>query len=72
MKNRIKETRVAKGMTQGELANKSGLTRPYISKLENNEERIFEKELVANAFGYFGNGVRRNGRRRNGGSGRPS
>ena len=37
MRNRIKETRVAKKMTQGELASKSGLTRPYISKLENNE-----------------------------------
>ena len=33
MRNRIKETRVAKKMTQGELASKSGLTRPYISKL---------------------------------------
>ena len=53
MKNRIKETRVAKGMTQGELANKSGLTRPYISKLENNEESVIKNTTmnsIANAF----------------------
>lgn len=42
MRNRIKETRVAKKMTQGELASKSGLTRPYISKLENNEESVIK------------------------------
>ena len=54
MKNRIKETRVAKGMTQGELANKSGLTRPYISKLENNEESVIKNTTmnsIANALG---------------------
>ena len=41
MRNRIKETRVAKKMTQGELASKSGLTRPYISKLENKLSQPF-------------------------------
>ncbi|RHT85968.1 XRE family transcriptional regulator [Coprobacillus sp. AM28-15LB] len=54
MRNRIKETRVAKKMTQGELASKSGLTRPYISKLENNEESVIKNTTmnsIANALG---------------------
>lgn len=54
MRNRIKETRVAKKMTQGELASKSGLTGPYISKLENNEESVIKNTTmnsIANALG---------------------
>lgn len=46
MKNKIKEVRLSKGMTQDELANKSGLTRPYISKLENNEEPVIKNTTM--------------------------
>ena len=36
----IKKTRIKSGMTQIELANKSGTTRNYISRLENNRSDI--------------------------------
>lgn len=35
--NKIKQFRKKMGMTQKELSEKSGISRPYISKLENNE-----------------------------------
>lgn len=38
MKNKLKEMREAHGMSQAELAEKTGLSRTTISKIENNEE----------------------------------
>lgn len=38
MKNKLKEMREANGMSQAELAEKTGLSRTTISKIENNEE----------------------------------
>lgn len=37
MKNNIKKIRQDKGITQCELSEKSGISRPYISDLENSE-----------------------------------
>lgn len=38
LKNRLKEFRESKGMTQEQLAEAAGLSRQTISKIENNEE----------------------------------
>ena len=38
LKNRLKEFRESKGMTQEQLAKAAGLSRQTISKIENNEE----------------------------------
>lgn len=35
LRNRIAETRKAQGITQGELAKKTNITRPYLSDIEN-------------------------------------
>lgn len=40
MKYKIKEIRESKGMSQKELADKSGISRVTIWALENNEEKI--------------------------------
>lgn len=37
MQNRIKETRIAQGLSQERLAEMAGVSRPTISKLENDE-----------------------------------
>lgn len=44
--NKIKEIREKIGMTQQELADKSGISRPYISKLENNENLIIKSSTM--------------------------
>ncbi|WP_300628220.1 helix-turn-helix transcriptional regulator [uncultured Thomasclavelia sp.] len=52
--NKIKEIRIKKNMTQEELAKKSGISRPYISRLENNEEMIIKSSTmvaIADALG---------------------
>lgn len=46
MKNRIKELRIKQKMSQNDLALKSGLTRPYISKLENNEVEVVKSNTM--------------------------
>ena len=38
--SKIKELRVAKGLTQEELANRTELTVPYISNIENNHTKL--------------------------------
>lgn len=48
MEIRIREIREQKGMTQEELASKSGISRQTISSLENGSERsVLSKTLVA-------------------------
>lgn len=48
MQNRIREIREQKGMTQEELALKSGVSRQTISAIENETERsVLSKTLVA-------------------------
>lgn len=48
MEIRIREIREQKGMTQEELASKSGISRQTISALENGSERsVLSKTLVA-------------------------
>lgn len=51
--NKIKQIRKKIGMTQQELSEKSGISRPYISKLENNECNIIKSSTmvaIANAL----------------------
>ena len=51
--NNIKQFRKKMGMTQKELSEKSGISRPYISKLENNECIIIKSSTmvaIANAL----------------------
>lgn len=47
LKNRLKACREEHGMTQAELAEKTGLSRATISKIENNEEVIVKTKTVA-------------------------
>ena len=46
MKNRIEELRIKMNMSQVELSEKSGITRPYISKLENNEVDVIKSDTM--------------------------
>ena len=57
MKNKIKEVRISKGITQEELANKSGISRPYISKLENGEELIIKNTTMIAIAAALGKSV---------------
>ena len=47
VKNRLKEFRESKGMTQEMLAEKAGLSRQTISKIENNEEVNVNTRTIA-------------------------
>ena len=51
--NRIVELRKASGMTQGELAEKTGLTQSHVSRLEKGQHSPSRKTLekIASAFG---------------------
>lgn len=42
----IKEVREQKGMTQQELANRSGVSRAIISKLENNKATVTTTDTI--------------------------
>lgn len=46
-KNRLKEIRTERGMSQEELSEKSGLSRATISKIENNEEVSVTTKTIA-------------------------
>ena len=47
MRYRIKELREERGMTQQELAEKSGVSRTIVSKMENDEEpQTYTKTLL--------------------------
>ncbi len=53
MKNKIKDLRKNKGMTQKELALKAGVCRTTLSRLENNIERVTSTKVllkIANAL----------------------
>lgn len=47
MKNRLKLFREGLGMTQEELAKKTGISRATISKIENNEEVSVKTQTIA-------------------------
>lgn len=54
MNTKIKEFRESLKMTQDELAKKSGVTRPYISNLENGKQEVIKNttmESIARALG---------------------
>ena len=51
--NKIRELREKQNMTQQELSNKSGISRSYISQLENNSHLIVKSSTmvaIAKAF----------------------
>lgn len=53
MKNLIKQIRISKGITQQELSEKAGVSRPYIAKLENsesNEVMVCTMQKIADAL----------------------
>lgn len=47
LKNRLKECRTERRMTQVELAEKAGISRATISKIENNEEVNLTTQTIA-------------------------
>lgn len=47
VKNRLKEIRIERGLSQEELAEKSGISRATISKIENNEEASISTKTIA-------------------------
>lgn len=47
LKNRLKERRTECGLSQVELAAKSGISRATISKIENNEEVNLTTQTIA-------------------------
>lgn len=47
VKNMLKVYRTARGLTQTELAEKSGVSRATISKIENNEEVVLTTHTIA-------------------------
>ena len=52
-KNRLKAFREEKGMSQAELAEKTGLSRTTISKIENNEEVNVNTQTIAKISEVF-------------------
>lgn len=54
VKNRLKEFRESKGMTQEMLAEKAGLSRQTISKIENNEEVSVNAKTIVKISEVFG------------------
>ena len=53
LKNRLKELREERGITQAALAEKTGLSRATISKIENNEEVIVNTRTIAKISEVF-------------------
>lgn len=54
IKNRLKEFRETRGISQEELSERSGLSRTTISKIENNEEVNANIKTVAKLADVFG------------------
>ena len=53
IQNRLKAIREAHGMTQVELAEKTGISRATISKIENNEEAVVTTKTIAKIASVF-------------------
>jgi putative transcriptional regulator len=53
IKNRLKELRELSGMSQEELAKKSGISRTTLSKIENNEEVNVNTRTIAKLADVF-------------------
>jgi len=53
IKNRLKELRESSGMSQEELARKSGISRTTLSKIENNEEVNVNTRTIAKLADVF-------------------
>lgn len=54
IKNRLKELRIERGISQEELAEKSGISRTTLSKIENNEEAVVNTRTIAKLAEVFG------------------
>lgn len=54
IKNRLKELRIERGISQDELSNRSGLSRQTISKIENDEEAVVTTVTMAKLSEVFG------------------
>ena len=54
MKNRLKELRSERGMSQEELVKLAGISRATISKIENNEEAYISTRTIAKIAEVFG------------------
>lgn len=57
MENRIKEIRESMGMTQSELADKSGVCRTVINQLENNRRDVIKSETMTKLSTALGKSV---------------
>lgn len=53
IKNRLKELRIERGISQEELAEKSGISRTTLSKIENNEEVNVNTRTIAKIADAF-------------------
>lgn len=53
IKNRLKELRSERGISQEELAEKSGISRTTLSKIENNEEISVNTRTIAKLAEVF-------------------
>lgn len=53
IQNRLKAIREEHGMTQTELAEKTGISRTTISKIENNEEAVVTTKTIAKIAAVF-------------------
>ena len=54
IKNRLKELRTSRGLSQEELSKKSGISRTTLSKIENNEEIAVNTKTIAKLADAFG------------------
>ena len=54
MKNRLKELREERGISQEKLAEMSGISRTTLSKIENNEEVNVNTRTIAKLADVFG------------------
>lgn len=53
IKNRLKEFREARGLSQEKLAEMSGISRATLSKIENNEEAYVNTRTIAKLADVF-------------------
>lgn len=53
IKNRLKEIRQERGISQEELSEMSGISRTTLSKIENNEEAIVSTKTIAKLAEVF-------------------